>query len=73
MSSDTARLKFIMNESCFDGFVGIEKDRYEYACDVAAEEGRDEPNGDDELEGFRRLIDAAISLLGVEVEPHSSD
>ena len=62
MSSDTARLRFLMIDGCVDGFGGIEKDRYEYAYEVAVEEGRDEPNEADELEGFRRLIDAAILL-----------
>ena len=62
MSSDTARLRFLMADGCVEGFVGVEKDRHEYAYDVSVEEGREEPNGADELEGFRRLIDAAILL-----------
>ena len=65
MSSDTARLKFLMTESCIEGFIGVEKDRYEYAYEAAAEEGRDEPNGADALEGFRRLIDAAKVMPNV--------
>lgn len=62
MASDTARLKFLMTDGCVEGFVGLEKDRYEFAYDVAVEEGREEPNDADELEGFRRLIDAAMRL-----------
>jgi hypothetical protein len=60
MASDTARLRYMM-ESGSDGFVGVEKDRYEYASEVAAENGREEPNVSDELEGFRRMIDCAMS------------
>ena len=58
--SDTERLKYIMNQSGLEGFIHVEKDRFEYAFDVAVEEGREEPNDADELEGLRRLIDAAI-------------
>jgi hypothetical protein len=43
-----------------DGFGNVEKDRYCYATDVAEEEGHEEITKSDELEGFRRLIDAAI-------------
>lgn len=60
MASDTARLAFLITE--IEGFCGVEKDRYDFASDVAAEEGREEPTAADELEGFRRLIDAAMSL-----------
>lgn len=55
---DAARLMF----SCeFDGFTTVEKDRYDYAMDCAAENGRDEPSAEDELNGMRRLIDAAMA------------
>lgn len=60
MASDTARLKYMMEQGP-DGFVHVTKDRYEYATDVATENGRDEPNAHDELEGFRRMIDCAMS------------
>jgi hypothetical protein len=36
MASDTARLKYMMKDGT-DGFTHVVKDRYEYACDVAAE------------------------------------
>ena len=49
-----------MNE--IDGFSGVEKDRYDFASDVAEEKGHEEPSTDDELEGFRRLVDAAMSI-----------
>lgn len=55
---DAARLMY----SCgFDGFTTVEKDRYDYAMDCAAENGRDEPSAEDELNGMRRLIDAAMA------------
>jgi len=56
--SDTKRLAFLMQE--IDGFGNVGKDRYEYATDVAKENGHDEPTRLDELEGFRRLIDEAM-------------
>lgn len=55
---DAARLMFACE---FDSYVGIEKDRYDYACDCMDEAGRDEPNEEDELNGLRRLIDAKIA------------
>lgn len=56
--TDADRLMFVFE---VDGFVHVEKDRYDYAMDVAEENGRDEPSAHDELEGVRRLIDAAMS------------
>jgi len=44
-----------------DGFVGVELDRYDYACIVAEENGREEPTRDDEIEGVRRLVDQHIA------------
>ena len=58
---DALRLRFVMECGAIEGFFGVDMDRYEYACEVAQEHGRDEPNEDDELEGFRRLIDTAIA------------
>lgn len=55
---DAARLMFACE---FDGYVGIEKDKYDYACDCMDEAGRDEPNEEDELNGLRRLIDAKMA------------
>lgn len=62
--SDTERLKFIMKESGIEGFIGVAKDRYEYALDIAIERGRDEPNERDEMDGFRMLIDEAMRTGG---------
>ena len=43
-----------MMEDGPDGFVHVAKDRYEYALDVAEEEGHDEPTKSDELEEIGR-------------------
>ena len=59
MASDTARLRYLMKDGP-DGFTNVEKDRYEYACEVAEENGREVPSDADELEGFRRMIDSAM-------------
>lgn len=59
---DTARLRYVM-DACL---VRAEKDRYEYAMEVAKENGRDEPTADDCLDGFRRLIDCSMSGGDVE-------
>jgi len=58
---DTRRLRFLMNDSCIDGFVHVALDRYEYAMQCAEQAGRDEPNEADEFNGFRLLIDAAMT------------
>jgi len=50
-----------MLESGIDGFGEIPEDRYDYAAAVADDNGRDEPNQDDEFEGFVTMIDAAIA------------
>lgn len=56
---DAARLLFAMQD--FDGFVGVKMDKYDYAIEVATENGREEPTATDELNGVRRLIDAALA------------
>lgn len=60
MASDTERLRYMMEEGQ-DGFMHVNKDRYEYATEVADEEGHEEPTPADELEGFRRMIDCAMA------------
>lgn len=63
VSSDAKRLLFLMRDTGIEGFVNVEKDRYELACEVACERTGDvgaEPTEADELEGFRRLLDAAM-------------
>jgi len=54
---DAARLMFACE---FDGYQNVKKDRYDYAEECMEEAGRDEPNAEDELNGLRRLIDAAM-------------
>lgn len=57
---DAERLALLATDGCVEGFIGVEKDIYEYASDVAEESGREEPNESDMLNGLRRLVDAAI-------------
>lgn len=52
------RLKFLMQD--VDSYLGIKMDRYEYAEEVARENGREYPNIDDEFTGFIRMVDDAI-------------
>ncbi len=61
MNTDEQRLKFIMQD--LDSFWKVEKDRFEYAWDVAEESGRVEPTEDDLLEGFRRMVDEAMIVF----------
>ena len=61
MATDRQRLLYVMKAAGVDGFCHVEQDRYEYALQAAQKAGRDEPNDDDEFNGFRRLIDAAIA------------
>ena len=56
LAEDAKRLMFACE---FDGYDGVPKDKYEFAMEVAAEHGREEPTPEDELNGLRRLIDAA--------------
>jgi hypothetical protein len=58
MFTDEQRLKFLMQN--VDSFFKIEMDRFEYSWEVAEEMGRGEPNAEDELEGFRRMVDDAM-------------
>lgn len=62
---DTRRLRWVMRHC--EGFGGIKNDRHDYAMELAAISGRDEPNETDELNGFRLLIDAAMTA---ELEAH---
>ena len=58
--TDTDRLIYLMYHGP-DGIVGVEKDMYEYASEVAEEWGLEEPNEAAYLEGFRRMLDCAIT------------
>jgi hypothetical protein len=57
---DTRRLRYLM-ENGPDGFTHVAMDRYDYAMQRAEQAGRDEPNEEDEFNGFRLLIDAAMA------------
>lgn len=58
MFTDEQRLKFIMQD--VESYFKVALDRHEYASLVAEESGRVEPNEEDELEGFRRMVDEAM-------------
>jgi hypothetical protein len=55
---DAARLLYATKD--YDGFEHVKLDKYDYATECMEEAGRDEPNAEDELNGVRRLIDAAM-------------
>jgi len=57
---DSERLLFACAD--YDGFDGVEENKHDFAMQVAWENGRDEPNRQDEVNGLRRLIDKAISI-----------
>lgn len=44
----------------FDGYVGFEKDKYDFAIEFMDEAGRDEPSFEDEVNGLRKLIQLAM-------------
>ena len=57
LREDAERLLYMSQD--MDGFVHVERDKYEYAIECMQEAGRSEPTPDDELNGLRRMIDAA--------------
>lgn len=56
--TDTLRMEFLMQD--IDSYFKVKKDKYDYSLDVAEENGREVPIYSDSIEGFRRLIDAAM-------------
>lgn len=44
----------------FDGYVGVDKDKYDFAIEFMEEAGRDEPSFEDEVNGLRKLIQLAM-------------
>lgn len=46
-----------------DSFWRVDQDRYDYAMDVAEEHGRMSPTEEDEIEGFRRMVDEAMLVF----------
>jgi hypothetical protein len=61
MFTDELRLKFIMQD--LEDYFCVDKDRFEYALEVALENGgiTESITVEEELEGFRRMIDAAMT------------
>lgn len=57
LREDAERLLYMSKD--MDGFVHVARDKYEYAIECMQEAGRSEPTADDELNGLRRMIDAA--------------
>lgn len=52
--------KELMFACQFDGYVGVEKDKYDFAIEFMEEAGRDEPSFEDEVNGLRKLIQLAM-------------
>ena len=59
LEKDAARLLYATKD--YDGFVHVKRDKYEFTLECMEEAGRSEPTIEDELNGVRRLIDAAIA------------
>lgn len=59
LEKDAARLLYATKD--YDGFVHVKRDKYDFALECMEEAGRSEPTIEDELNGVRRLIDAAIA------------
>lgn len=59
LEKDAARLLYATKD--YDGFVHVERDKYSLLLECMEEAGRSEPTDEDELNGVRRLIDAAIA------------
>jgi len=56
---DAERLLFVCKD--FDGFENVIGDKYDFAMGEAIFNSREEPTPEDELNGLRRMIDAARS------------
>ena len=61
--SDAERILFLMES--IDAFANVPGDKHYFACEVAAKNGRTEPNSQDQLAGARILIDAARSTKSI--------
>ena len=59
LEKDAARLLYATKD--YDGFVHVERDKYEFTLECMEEAGRSEPTIEDELNGVRRLIDTALA------------
>lgn len=59
---DGQRLRFmVLNELVPDGLIGIDKDRYDRACDLAAVRGHAEVTKEDEVDAFAAMIDEMMA------------
>lgn len=59
LEKDAARLLYATKDC--DGFFHVMRDKHECTLECMEEAGRSEPTIEDELNGVRRLIDAAIA------------
>lgn len=60
--TDDIRMSFIMQDVV--DYFKVPNDRFEYARGVCMEDGRIYVTEADELEGFRRMVDAAMVAHG---------
>ncbi len=60
--TDEMRMKFLMKDVV--DYFKVPCDRFEYARGVCMEDGRIYVTEADELEGFRRMVDAAMLAHG---------
>ncbi|MGL4585297.1 MAG: hypothetical protein ACRCVU_20260 [Flavobacterium sp.] len=61
LEKENASVKQELMFACqFDGYVGVEKDRYDLAIEFMDEAGRDGPSFEDEVNGLRKLIQLAM-------------
>ena len=60
--TDDVRMSFIMQD--VEDYFKVPNDRFEYARGVCTEDGRIYVTEADELEGFRRMVDAAMVAHG---------
>lgn len=56
----------LKNDWVAEGIRGVSRDRYEYAREVAEDNGRDEPTSDDEVEGLKRMVRAGLESSDLE-------
>ena len=61
LNKENKALKQELMFACqFEGYVGVEKDKYDFAIEFMDEAGRDEPSFEDEVNGLRKLIQLAM-------------
>ena len=60
--SDTERLSFILY--ALKGFARVMGEHVDIAKDLAEQDGREKANSADDLEAFRKIVDAAIESWG---------